>query len=91
MISCETKVINQTVLHARPAEMLCSEDNKFKCDIKIKKLDEKGMTANAKSIIRILSLGVSMGTDVSVIADGEDEEAAVKHIVALIQSGFGEI
>ena len=49
------------------------------------------MTANAKSIIRILSLGVSMGTDVSVIADGEDEEAAVKHIVALIQSGFGEI
>lgn len=91
MISCETKVINKTGLHARPAAMLCGEANKFKSDIKIKKLDDKGMTVNAKSIIRILSLGVSPGTSVAVIAEGEDEELAVKYIVDLINSGFGEV
>lgn len=91
MICCETKVINKTGLHARPAAMLCSEANKFKSDIKIKKLDGTEKTANAKSIIRILSLGVSMGTEISVIAEGEDEDEAVRQLVALVDSGFGEI
>ena len=45
---------------------------------------------NAKSLLGILSLGIVGGTTIRIIADGPDEEAAVKGLVDLVDSGFAE-
>ena len=47
-------------------------------------------TVNAKSIINLLSLGLSQGEEVELVAEGSDEKEAVDSLVALIDSKFGE-
>lgn len=91
MVTRETEVINKTGLHARPAAELSSLAMRYKSNIRIRNLSRNGMEANAKSIMRVLTLGVSQGMRVAICADGADEEEAVDQMVALIESGFGEI
>lgn len=91
MVTREAKIINKTGLHARPAAELSSLAMKFESNIKIKNLSRNGIEANAKSIMRVLALGISQGMQVAICADGADEEQAVDHMVELINSGFGEI
>ena len=81
---------NAIGLHARPAAKMAETASKFKSDIRIKNMDKNTEGINAKSIIRILSLNATMGTQIEISATGEDEEAAVQTLVALIDSGFGE-
>ena len=50
----------------------------------------KGKTVNAKSIMGIMSLGLGQGDELTVVANGEDQEAAVNALVELIEGGFGE-
>ena len=50
----------------------------------------KGKTVNAKSIMGIMSLGLAQGDELTISANGEDEEAAVNALVELVESGFGE-
>lgn len=88
MYSKKTKIINKTGLHARPASIFVSAAGKFKSKVTIKKIG--GAEANAKSIVLLLTLALSQGTEVEISADGEDERAAVDALVTLINSGFGE-
>ncbi len=91
MYTGKTNVINKTGLHARPASDFVKEAKKFESKIKIANLDTpEEEPVNAKSIISVLTLGMGRGTNVEIIADGEDEKEAVQALVALIQSGFGE-
>ena len=46
---------------------------------------------NAKSLLGVLSLGISKGMDITIIADGQDEIDAVDGLVELIDSGFAEL
>ena len=56
-----------------------------------KRRDEKEeRRVNAKSLLGVLSLGIVKGTSISIIADGSDEEEAVKTLVELIESNFSE-
>ena len=91
MVTRETEVINKTGLHARPAAEISNLAMRFKSDIKIKNVNRSGIEADAKSIMRVLALGVSKGMQVEICADGEDEEAAVSQMIELIDSGFGEV
>lgn len=84
------QVTNKTGLHARPAATLCMEANKYKSDIRIKNLDKDGAEVNAKSTVRIMTIGASQGVTVQISANGEDEEAAVSALISLIEGGFGE-
>ena len=68
-------VQNQVGLHARPATFF------------IQKAERR---VNAKSLLGVLSLGIVGGTNIRIIADGSDEEAAVDGLVNLVQSGFAE-
>lgn len=81
---------NRTGLHARPAATLCMEANKYKSDIRIKNLDKNSAEVNAKSTVRIMTIGASQGMTVQISASGEDEKAAVSALIALIEGGFGE-
>jgi len=87
MISKEVTVQNQVGLHARPATFFIQKANEFKCGIWVEK-DERRV--NAKSLLGVLSLGISKGTKITIIADGVDEESAVNALVDLIKSNFVE-
>lgn len=87
MVSKDVVVQNQVGLHSRPATFCIQKANEFKSSIWIEK---DGRRVNAKSLLGVLSLGITRGTTVSVIADGADEEAAVKELTDLIASDFAE-
>ena len=78
---------NSVGLHARPATFFIQRANEFKSSIWVEK-DERRV--NAKSLLGVLSLGIVKGTSISIIADGSDEEEAVKTLVELIESNFSE-
>lgn len=80
----ETFIIeNSTGIHARPASEFVKTASKFKSKIE---LTAKGRTIDAKSIIMVMSLGLSKDTEVVIIANGSDEKEAVKELVALAHS-----
>ena len=87
MVSSEVTVNNAVGLHARPATFFIQRANSFKSSIWVEK-DERRV--NAKSLLGVLSLGIVKGTKISIIADGSDEEEAVKTLVELILSNFSE-
>ena len=87
MISRSITIKNSLGLHARPATFFIQKANSYKCSIWVEKEDSR---VNAKSLLGILSLGISKDTTVTIIADGADEEAAVNGLAELVESGFAE-
>ena len=83
----DVMVQNQVGLHARPATFFIQKANEFKSSIWIEKEERR---VNAKSLLGILSLGIIGGTQIKIIADGADEQAAVNALVELVESGFSE-
>lgn len=90
MYSKETTVLNSTGLHARPGADFVERAKKFSSKITIKNLD-RDKTANAKSIVHLLALGVKKGGRVEISAEGDDEITAVDGLIELIDSRFGEV
>ena len=80
-------VENETGLHARPALQFVQTVARFKSNVSLKSGEK---VANAKSIINILGLGIGKGNEISICAEGEDEKLAVKELVKLVKSKFGE-
>ena len=87
MYSKDVMVQNQVGLHARPATFFIQKANEFRSSIWIEKEERR---VNAKSLLVILSLGIIGGTQIKIIADGADEQAAVNALVELVESGFSE-
>lgn len=87
MVEKTIEITNPTGLHARPAALFVQTAGKFTSNIWIKTGQKK---VNAKSIMGLISLAVSNGTEITIVADGEDEDLAVKEIVDLVTSDFGE-
>ncbi len=87
MISRGVTICNSVGLHARPATFFVQKANSFKSSIWVEKEDCR---VNAKSLLGVLSLGISKGTAITLIADGVDEADAVEGLIQLIDSGFGE-
>ena len=85
MYSKEVQVTNQVGLYARPATFFIQKANEFKSTILVEKEERR---VNAKSLLGILSLGITKGTTINLIADGPDEEEAVSALVELITSNF---
>lgn len=83
MISKQVIVKNSTGLHARPATLLVKKASSFKSDLSI---EFDGKKANIKSLIGVLSLGVTKNSTVEITASGDDESLAVEEIVKLIKS-----
>lgn len=87
MYSKDVMVQNQVGLHARAATFFIQKANEFRSSIWIEKEERR---VNAKSLLGILSLGIIGGTQIKIIADGADEQAAVNALVELVESGFSE-
>ena len=87
MITKEVKISNAIGLHARPATFFIQKANTYQSSIWVEKDDRK---VNAKSLLGVLSLGIAKGMTITLIADGQDEDAALDGLTALINSGFAE-
>ncbi|HPB80884.1 MAG TPA: HPr family phosphocarrier protein [Spirochaetota bacterium] len=72
-------------IHARPAMMLVKEAMKYPCEIFLVKDD---VEANGKSIMSVLSLAITKGSNLVIRAVGKDENEAVISIATLIESDF---
>lgn len=83
MISKKAIVKNKVGLHARPAAIFVQTANKYLSDIYVE-IDNKRV--NAKSIMGIMSLGVSQGTEITIIARGEDEKKAIEDLVYVLEN-----
>lgn len=82
MQSEKVTILNETGLHARPASIFVNTAAKFKSELTIQKGEKQ---VNAKSILAVLSLGISKGTEITISAEGPDEEEAVGKLVELIK------
>ncbi|MBQ8914837.1 MAG: HPr family phosphocarrier protein [Clostridia bacterium] len=87
MVSREVTIKNNVGLHARPATFFIQKANSFKSSIWVEREDRR---INAKSLLGVLSLGIVKGMNITIIADGADENDAVDGLVALIDTGFSE-
>jgi phosphocarrier protein HPr len=87
MVSKNVAVKNIVGLHARPATFFIQKANEFKASIWVEKDDRR---VNAKSLLGILSLGITKDATISIIADGLDEEIAVDSLIALIETKFSD-
>ena len=81
------KVINRAGIHARPSALLVQTTKNFKSNIYMEKGADR---INAKSIMGIITLGAAYGTELKIIAEGEDETAALEAVVKLFESKFEE-
>ena len=88
MVSEQVRIINPTGLHARPASVFVKAANGFKSDVAVISGDKR---INAKSIVKVMSTALKQGTDIVIEASGEDETEAVRALVDLVKSGFGEV
>jgi len=82
------KLQNEEGLHARPATMFSKTAMKYKCDIELSKNGDTINIYNPKSILSILSMGAVKGDELTITANGEDEEEAIMKIKELIQNSF---
>ena len=87
MVTQEVTINNEVGLHARPATFFIQKANEFKSGIWVEK-DERRV--NAKSLRGVLSLGITKGTTITLLADGSDEKEAVAALSELVSGNFGE-
>ncbi|QOR68328.1 phosphocarrier protein HPr [Cytobacillus suaedae] len=82
------KVTSESGIHARPATVLVQSAGKFNSDIH---LEYNGKRVNLKSIMGVMSLAVQQGAEIKIIAEGNDEEAAIAGITeTMAKEGLGE-
>ncbi len=82
MISKNVTVTNPVGLHARPATFFIKKANEYRSSVWI---ENDSRRVNAKSLLGILSLGIVNGTEISIVADGPDEDDAVAGLEELLK------
>src|SRR5256885_9630602 len=87
MIQTSITISNKLGLHARASAKLTKLATGFKSDVH---MTRNGRRVNAKSIMGVMMLAAGLGAEVEIETDGEDEQAAMDGIVALINDKFGE-
>jgi len=87
MLQQTVTIKNKLGLHARAAAKLVNTAGGFESAVLIKRGDK---TADAKSIMSIMMLAASQGTELHLVVDGKDESEAIDSIVSLIEDLFGE-
>ncbi|KAF0250260.1 MAG: phosphocarrier protein [bacterium] len=82
-------IINRLGLHARASARLVNLANQYRAEVKVARADTK-QAVDGKSILGVLLLAASKGTELIISAEGEDEEPVVRAICDLINNKFGE-
>ena len=80
-------IVNKLGLHARAAAKFVTLASSFASDIKVAR---NGQEVNGKSIMGVMMLAASKGTDITLIINGNDENDAMAKLSELVQERFGE-
>lgn len=80
-------IVNRLGLHARAAAKLVTEANRYVADVRVRK---DGREVSGKSIMGIMMLAAAKGTQITIVAEGEDAEAALQSLAELVAERFGE-
>ncbi len=83
MVTKKITIKIPTGLEARPVALLVQVASRYESSIYVECEDKK---VNAKSIMGMMSLGIAAGEEVTVIANGEDEEEAIENIEKYLSS-----
>ncbi len=89
MVERTVIVTNRLGLHARAAAKLVRIANRFQSNMSLERLDGN-IIADAKSILSVLMLAAVCGTELRAVAEGADENDAIRALCGLISDGFGE-
>ncbi|HYE66640.1 MAG TPA: HPr family phosphocarrier protein [Pyrinomonadaceae bacterium] len=89
MIEQRVIITNRLGLHARAAAQLVRLANRFQSAMRLERVDGSA-AADAKSILSVLMLAASRGTELRATAEGSDESEAISALCGLFASGFGE-
>lgn len=87
MIKKTVRIVNKLGLHARPSAALVTAASRFNSEVFFTK---DSLRVNGKSIMGVMMLAAEQGVELLVEVDGPDEEDAMKEIIRVINSGFGE-
>jgi phosphocarrier protein HPr len=87
VVETSVVIINKVGLHARPARLLVQTAAQFRSQIQLQHGEK---TANAKSIVGVLKLGAVLGDTITLRAEGEDAEEALKTLIDLVNRKFDE-
>ena len=87
MESIEVLVKNKLGLHARASAKLTEVSSEFESEIALIFNDQK---VNAKSIMGVMMLAASLGSKITIEAEGDDESEAIKKIQGIFESKFDE-
>lgn len=90
MLNARLTVVNELGLHARAAANLVKSVSSYQSTVKLSRLD-MSRTADAKSILSVLTLAATKGTVLEITVEGPDEDDAVAALKSAFDSGFGEI
>lgn len=87
MTRCAVTILNPLGLHARAAARFVHTASAFACRVKV---GRGGREVDGKSIMGLLLLAAAKGSEITITAEGADEEAAVAALCALIERGLDE-
>ncbi len=85
----QVEIQNLKGLHARATSAFVKTADAFQCDIRVQKMGDDAVVSG-KSIMGLLMLGVSLGQQIEITAQGADEKEAVEALVSLVNNRFGE-
>lgn len=87
MTTKNVTIKNRAGIHARPAALIAQTANRFASEILIEREDTR---INAKSIMGIITMAASYNTELTLVAEGTDEQDAIAAINALFENKFEE-
>ena len=90
MKSAEITILNPSGLHARPAASFAALAGKYNANVCIRNLTNLTNFVNAKSMLMVLTLGLTKGMRAEIEAAGPEEEEALRALTDFVQSGCGE-
>ena len=88
-ISTTVKINNKLGLHARPVTIFVETASQYDADVRVRRCDQDE-TVDGKSIMQMMMLAATQGTEVEISASGEDADKAVNALVKLVESRFQE-
>ncbi len=83
-------VSNRLGLHARPAMEFVRVASEWRSSVRVRRTDNADEIVDGKSIMQMLMLAATQGTELEITCDGDDAAPAAEALVTLVRSGFDE-
>ena len=87
--SARVRVSNRLGLHARPAMLFAERAQRHEAEVRVRRCEDDD-TVDGKSIMHLMMLAATKGTDLLIEAHGADAHEAVDALRTLVESGFNE-